>query len=817
MGLIQKLFNIKVEPTSTINVVFKNIYPYWFIFLVLLPLIIIYCWTIYKKERIDVGVKSRGVVGLLTILRVVCILLIFLFIWEPVIVIKDYYFRKAKFIFLIDDSASMSVKDKYEFKERTEIAKVAGLTKRGFFNPERINDMNRLEIVKEVMTNFVPSLEEYKKHYDFSFYSFSKETKSINEFSHLTPIGEYTAIGEAIKNVMYEQRGSLVRGIAIISDGVNNAGESPVTIVERMSSAGGNLPIFTIGVGTSIKPKDVALANLVAPDEVSISDIVEFSFNVFQSGYDGQTMKCNLEMDGKEISTKDVTLISSGQESSPEVFKYKPEKEGEFEFVIKCPPYLDETDKTNNELKKKVKIHSKVIRLLYIEKWPRFEYRALKDLVIRDPKNYEAQFWLVETSELFEQEYTRNEKNTVKPLEELPTTKQELYSYDAIIIGDVETADLKPPGAKEDFMENLYKYVFEYGGGVAFIAGSNMPIAFKGTPIAKLFPFTITGEEVVVSSIDENEETKIDFVLTPEGEQSKIFRLSEDEEEKRELFGDSQKKEDRRSVLSGFYSFVPIKRLNMGQAEVLAYFVDPLNRFGENVKLPFVISYTLGSYGRTLFIATDEMWRWREYFGSRYHGRFWAQILNYLKGAYKRRGRRFNISIDKKEYSVGEDVKISIKAYNKDYTEMQVDEIPIIIFDPDSKTIDIKAKKTSPGNYSYIFKPEKEGHYTVSVESAFAEEEVDKLPFQVKSVSLEFINPIMDKELLQSLAIKSKGNFYYIWEIDKLKEIFESIPEEALQVSKITERELWNSKLFFFLFLILISAEWIIRKLVRLL
>lgn len=812
MDTLLRLLNIQKDPNSTASIVFKSIFPLWIIFLIIIPLIIIYSYTIYKREKVE---SKKGTTTLLAVLRSIAILLVFLFLWEPTLVIKDFYFRKAKFIFLVDNSKSMSIIDRYNPSIKQEIVRAGNITKSyGIYDMEKVDKMNRLEIATHILTQFIPQLEKFKKHYDFSFYSFSQEVGVINDvatFADIKPIGDYTAIGEAIKSVLYEQKGSLLGGIAIISDGVNNAGEHPISVLDKMGTTYINTPIFTLGVGNPEKPKDIILYNLVAPEEVPLNDFIPFDFTIKHSGFEGKTISCNLEMDEKVVMEKQVTLPTDSDTLS-EKMEYKAEKEGEYKFTINCPPFQDEINQSNNKASITIKVRKKLIRILYIEKWPRFEYRALKDAIIRSPESYEAQFFLTEATENFTQEYTTN---TV-PLNSLPTSKRDLFMYDVILIGDIEPKDI-PFQSLDEFMNNIVEFVDKFGGGVGFIAGNSMPSLWKDTPVAKeLFPFFVTGEEIMITPGEEGEDVKIDFKITRQGRESGLFNITTQGEK---VFAFEK---DEKNVLSGFYSFVPIKRMKLA-AEKLAIFIDPLERFGK-IELPFIIRWTWGTQhgGRILFIATDELWRWREYVGSMYYSRLWHQFINYLKGGAKRKGKRYIISTDKTEYSLGEEVKINVKAYDKDFNYLNAEEIALIILDPENKSIEIKAKKMAmPGNFATIFLPEKEGKYTLAIKFESPEEKQEeveeKIGFEVKTTTLEFLTMSMDQQMLKNISLKSNGNFYYIWKIDELKKIFNEVPEESAQVGNIREYELWNSRFLFLLFLIIISSEWVIRKLVQLL
>src|SRR5262249_13363997 len=72
---------------------------------------------------------------------------------------------------------------------------------------------------------------------------------------------------------------------------------------------------------------------------------------------------------------------------------------------------------------------------------------------------------------------------------------------------------------------------------------------------------------------------------------------------------------------------------------------------GASKKMPLVVYGPYGS-GKTLYIGTDELWRWRFGVGDRYHYRFYNQAIRYV--AKKLGGqKRFRLDADKASYAIG--------------------------------------------------------------------------------------------------------------------------------------------------------------------
>lgn len=815
--MIEKLLSLKgisIPPNSEWNIAFRNIPALWIIILLIIPFTVIYFWLIYRREKI----RGRKFVRyILYFLRLLVFFLLLTVVFQPYIVVTTYKLIRSNFLLLFDNSRSMSIVDKYvDYEVRKNLAQ-ALTSKEKQITPEKINNLSRLDLVKLLWEkNREKLLGSLSERVDLQLYSFSEELRKISGDSvqQLAPVGRCTALGNAIRQAIYEQKGATISGIAIFTDGASNAGEDPKILVQELSGLPRIPAIYAFGVGNSEEPKDIELTKLTAPELTVIGDSVEFDFIVKSNGFDGQSITIGLYEDGLSVADKTITLIGKGQEQRVTI-QYEPKKEGKHSIKIEAAVQPDEINEKNNQLLHTLEVLSSRLRILYLEKSPRWEYRYLKNYLIRDNKNFKVQVWLFDAQVGFTQESSID----TPPLEEPPYDRKKLFNdYDIIIIGDVAPEDFESisySSSKDVTMGNIVKFVKDFGGGILFIAGESfMPGRYKGTPLEEILPIILTDQQI--SSVAEQYYTKEHtFKLTPEGKDSPIFKLTKDEEFNKKLLGyDSESEKEVTPLLSGFYWFYRVSR-NKPSAVVLANIVTD-----EQAEYPLVMTMNAG-YGRVVFVATDEIWRWRYLSGDRFYTPFWSQIFSYLRGGQLRKNKRFFLFVDKPVYGVNERVKLSARAFDINFELMTNPTFNVVIQKPDNNRSDLKLQMLpqQKGNYEGFYLPDLQGDYVASVSQEYLEDPSSsvQVTFKVETKDIELINPKQNLELLNFISEKTGGTYLKLWEIDKLLESIKKRTQELNYKTQVTECDLWDWHVAIVLLLVILSVEWILRKRVQLL
>ncbi len=168
-----------------------------------------------------------------------------------------------------------------------------------------------------------------------------------------------------------------------------------------------------------------------------------------------------------------------------------------------------------------VRVVENKIKVLYVDGMPRWEYRYLKNALIRD-ETIDVSCFLASADFDFPQEGDL-------PLAMLPAKEEELATYDVIILGDV------PRKVFSDAQLELFqRFVEKLGGGLLMEAGPYFaPREYRGTVIEKMLPVDLSGPPAVDRRAT-TEEWKP--VLTPEGETHAMTRFDADAAANREVW-----------------------------------------------------------------------------------------------------------------------------------------------------------------------------------------------------------------------------------------------------------------------------------------
>ncbi|MGH9361185.1 MAG: hypothetical protein ACRD2T_04655, partial [Thermoanaerobaculia bacterium] len=297
---------------------------------------------------------------------------------------------------------------------------------------------------------------------------------------------------------------------------------------------------------------------------------------------------------------------------------------------------------------KPIRVLDQKIKVLYLEGPPRWEYRFLKNALIRDP-TMAARVYLYSADRGFIQESSPGEP----PLSEFPGTREELFQYHVVIIGDVEQ-----DAFRKGEMDLLKDFVSEAGGGVVFIAGENAnPARYLDTPLYALLPVEVPEGGRGGSEPGPNDSFNVE--LTGVGREHPVLRLDNDPERNRELWENRDGIETRH--LPPFYWCAEVNREKVGAVELA---VNPRRSHPAYGPRPVLAFQNLGK-GRTFFSAVDNTWRWRAGVENLYFYKFWGQVIRFAaSGRLLGKTRRYSLATDKLVYTLGEKIGIDARVYD---------------------------------------------------------------------------------------------------------------------------------------------------------
>ena len=794
---------------------------------VVIPLALLLCGgAIWLYWNTDAPLTRRRRWTLAT-LRVAFLLLVTILLLRPVLAVTIAGSIRQSLLILVDSSGSMAIEDIRNRDDDLKRAAIAtsvlppqdGLKQVLKDAPVSLRTVSRLNMVESVLRNKrLDLLRRLGRDYDLSVGHFDQEVQEIvidsapagnapaqgtargtsgtlaaqqtGWIDHLEAKGPVTALGNAVRDTILRKRGQPIAGIWIISDFANNSGSLPLEAAKMARDE--NIPLYLYGVGTT-SPRDIIVGTVFAPETAFIRDEVAVTVRVRSQGLANEKGKLVLTVDGKEVDSREVDLQDNGEEAVS--LKFTPTAIGDHELQAYIEPRPDEVVKDNNySLGRHVKVIDGRIKVLQIEQTPRWEFKYLQAMLMRD-RRVDYKCILLEGDPLI------TEAPNTPYLKEFPRLKELGDKYDLVILGDVDPKRYPPT-----FMGDLSDYVSRLGGSMIMVAGRRYsPAAYKRTPVEKMLP--VEFDSVALASQGQAvADRPIKLELSTLGKSSTMLRLSDK---------DTQSA-GRWASLPPIYWAARVSR-SKPAAEVLVVDGDPAraSRFG---KMPVIAMQQYG-LGQVLFVGTDNTWRWRKNQNDTAFLTMWSQIVErmsmpHMLGASK----RTQLNTDRERYATGDRVTVYARLYRERDLEPMTDPTIRAYYGQSRNAagasttqsgdheVLLRALPDQPGMYRTEFVAPAAGAYTFKVEG----DANTQLTFAVIEPKLEMGETALNEPLMRELAEKSGGVAMREEDLYKLPEL---VKNTSVPVLSQVEVELWCSPFYYLLLLGLVTAEWIIRKL----
>ncbi len=766
-------------------------------------------------------------------LRALFLLLILLLLARPILAFTIEQTIRKSLVLLIDSSKSMNIED-----PRTDMAdRIRVGIARGELDPSKGLDQKldgkqnnafakvaRVEVLKAVLKNQkLDLLPKLAREYDLSVYTFDRSAADVNVgINRTAPMDEkpgeeavdlsswrtgkwidaladkglVTAIGDSVADVTNKKRGQPLAGVLIMTDGGNNSGADPLQAANQAKRDG--FAIHTYGVGIA-SPRDIIVGGIFAPEIAFTRDEVPVNVRVRSQNLPGESAMLVLKLVNGQAELKvDEKKIEFGGDSEQVIaMKFTPPEKGEFTLKAEIAPRDDETVKDNNSATQGIKVVDDKIKVLLIEQTPRWEYKYLSAMLSRDRRvEYHAL--------LFEGDKNLARSPNSPYLEEFPAKDEDLFKFDLIILGDVD-----PKLFAENQIKAMQRFVNEFSGAMVFLSGRRSnPNAYKGTLLEKMLPVDLVpgATDSAPAAGAGVADRPIKLKVTAAGRSNAMLRISDKEQESMELW----------SKLPPVYWTTRVLRAKPG-ADVLMVDPDDTRKY-HNEEMPIMAMQQYGR-GQTLFLGTDNTWRWRKNAGDKYYTTLWGQItyrmaLPHLLGDSK----TAQLKTNKEKYSAGERVTAYARLYTPTFQPWTSADHPVVkgvfkkVGEPAGqlgavREFQLKPKPDSPGMYSGEFTVTEAGAY----EFRIAEREKDgKWGFEVVEPLNEYGDTTaMNEQLLKEMSAASGGQFFREEDLYKLPESLGKGTDHRYTKFEI---ELGSTWIFFALLMGVVTAEWILRK-----
>jgi hypothetical protein len=598
--------------------------------------------------------------------------------------------------------------------------------------------------------------------------------------------GRETAPGTALAELFERERGRPLGGVLVFTDGIRNAG---VETREALSAARqSDVPVHFVGLGTT-SPRDLQVSEVSAQEVAFVRDEVAVSIRLKARGMAGETARVTLSLGGIGVETREVRIENDGEVMLS--MKVTPELTGDFELAAAVPARSDEILGENNRLARRLRVMDDRIRVLLLEQSARWEFRYLQALLLRDRR---VDLKCV----LFDGDPSIARDPGSPYLDAFPGRREDLFGYDLVVFGDVDPKHFTPAQ-----LELLSEFVSRSGGSFLMLAGRRFsPWSYRDTALERLLPveFDRVLKEVPGTAVYDR---PIRLGLTAEGRSSPLLRLSEDPAENLR----------RWETLAPLFWVAPVKRAKPA-AVVLA--VEPRDA-DKGGPLPVIAMQQYG-VGQSMFIGTDNIWRWRRNEGEQFFVSFWGRVVQRLAVQHLLSGsRRTQIALDRTSALRGERLGVTARVFNAAF-EPVADPLVSARVESEIRGTNSQAAGTElllravpdqPGVFRGEVVAGTPGRYRLSVGG----EASAALDFTVEDRWVEAGETALQEDLLKEWAAATGGGFFREEDLHRLPE---AVRGRAHRVRSRAVAEVWSSPFYFLGVLGLLGAEWVLRKMWRL-
>lgn len=733
----------------------------------------------YRAEKITPGRR-----GALIALRCAVVALVLAVLCRPTLVLQRNRVETSHVAVLLDASMSMASRDRDAEGQR---------------GPPRIE-----RVQDALLADEAAPLRSLLKHNGVQFYRFSGAAESaafaatVENVDALAdavratqPEGVSTDVARAIETVVEKGQGRRLAAIVLASDG--RATQSGPLKDALELAAGRQVPIFPVRVGSPEPVRDIEVGPLRAQDGVFVNDLLAVEAQLSSRGLAEPTaVTVNLVEDrtGAVVAAESITLDPNAASSTIEL-RTKPTAAGAARYRVEVPAIGGEINVENNVDRVDVTVVEGGLRVLFVEGYPRYEYRYMKNALLRE-STMQVSVLLLEADEQFIQEGT-------EPIRRFPDTPEELNRFDVVVFGDVD-----PRGGwlTPSQMNMLLDFVGNEGGGFGLIAGERAsPHRYLGTPLEKLVPILI--DPGFLGRYDAPLTTGFQPRLTADGRRSRIFRFSAERDRNDAML----------DALPELYWFAR----TLGPRPGATVLLEHPSLQAENGPMPLLVTGRYGA-GRLLFLATDDTWRWRRHTGELLHDSFWVHAMRELRREFKgSQDRRYTLRTDRRTYAYGSTVRVQIEMLDSQLLSAHREGVEVTVFDHTAaEPSPLKRFEAQPiGPQSRIFEgsfvPVRPGGLTIQATGIITPpgERAGSVEVRIERPDLEAKRPEADHESLERIAAATGGR---VLEPENLADAFSAIRDRSVQIPDDIVEPLWDSKLILVLFVLMISMEWGLRK-----
>lgn len=711
-------------------------------------------WTYFRTE----GKATKGQRTLLVALRTGALAVLAFCLLRPMLVLSTVVPQQNYVGILIDDSKSMRIADEGE-GTRADFAAAT-------FGPES------------------PLVRELSERFQVRWFRFAGDASRLGGVQELVWNGTRTRLAPALDRVRDELSHVPLSGLVVVSDGADNAAGALTESLLSLRAA--QIPVYTVGTGRERFDRDIELSRVATPRTVLEGSNLVIDLVLAQAGYAGDEVQVVVEDGGAIVATQTVELPADG-EPAPVRVTFPAENAGVRRFRFRVPVQQGERVPENNEQEAVILVQDRRPKILYFEGEPRHEVAFMRRAVADDENLH-----VVLLQRTADAKYLRIAVDSAEELASgFPRTREELFSYDGLILGSVEAGAFTL-----EQLRMIADFVSERGGGLLVLGGARAYSegGWAGTPVEEVLPVSLDpsllGDTAFVPEMQAR--------LTRAGAGHVVTRLRDQPTEN----------EARWDSLPPLSTFNRVTSLKPGAVALLT-------GSGDGVPEGQIVLATQ-RFGRGTVVAlpVNDTWMWQFHWSipleDQTHENFWRQLLRFLVNGVP---DPVTVALATDRAEPGEPVRVLAGVDDRRYSRVNDAWVVAQVTGPSGTTTEVPLEWTveTDGEYYGTVSASEQGLSEVRVRAIFDGDTLYSAPafLDAGESRNEFFGSQMRAPLLRRVADETGGRFYTAASVASLPEDL-SITGRGVTIQE--ELELWDMPVLFLVLLGLVGAEWGIRR-----
>jgi len=634
----------------------------------------------------------------------------------------------------------------------------------------------RIDRARDLLArDFLPAL---KQHFQVDLLSFGDRVAATAP-ENLDAKAGHSDLGGALAVARERYRGRAVPGIVVISDG-GDTGPGAISP---------DMPVYAVGLGSRVVVRDREVLSVTAAEAVFDDSRIDLAVSAVSHGHGVEPIPLQLLENGKPIEVRRVSPSGDGVPVRT-VFRVSPARGTATVYSVEIPAASRELTTDNNVRRVLVQPPSRVRHVLFVEGAPGFEHSFMKrawsldpaldvDAVVRKGKNEQgADTFYIQAAQ------ARTDALSAG----FPGRAEALFQYDVVVLANVDATQV----TREE-MDLTRAFVGKRGGGVLVLGARSFGKGGLGeTTLDEALPLLFSGRDDAVLPASTRGTNRVS--LTPAGESHPIMQLAPS-------IDDTVRRWDNVPALA---ATSPLGAARPGAA-VLAV---AGSAGGSSRALVAVQRY---GQGRSMIFAGEGSWRWRMMLPStdRSYDTFWRQALRWLALS-----AQDPVAIEPPvDASPGDTVRIRTQVRSAAFDPQPDAAVDFRVTDPNGKTQAMRVERggSDDGSFVATVRVDVPGVYRLTADARRGGTPLGSAEsaMLVGGGDLETADPRLNVQVLERVALASGGRVVAPEDFASVVEALRNrVPAARLAVTY----DVWHTAWAFSALVVLLGAEWILRR-----